>query len=169
MAAPMVSGAAALLLQKYPSLTPDQVKARLMKTATTFPAGYSISTHATTGQTFVIQYDVFTIGAGYLNIPAALSNSDVWNGTALSPQVTYDSASGNTCLFLTNYGDFSGGSAAPWGTTAVWGTTAAWGTTAVWGTTATQGFTAVWGATAVFGSSTSSDARALLTAIHGGK
>ena len=29
----MVSGAAALLLQKTPGLTPDQVKARLMKTA----------------------------------------------------------------------------------------------------------------------------------------
>src|SRR6476660_10038190 len=33
MATPMVSGAAALLLQKTPSLTPDQVKARLMKSA----------------------------------------------------------------------------------------------------------------------------------------
>src|SRR5262249_45457836 len=33
MATPVVSGVAALLLQKSPSLTPDQVKARLMKTA----------------------------------------------------------------------------------------------------------------------------------------
>src|SRR5437016_14341661 len=33
MATPVVAGAAALLLQKNPSLTPDQVKARLMKTA----------------------------------------------------------------------------------------------------------------------------------------
>ena len=33
MATPMVSGAAALLLQKDPSLTPDTVKARLMKSA----------------------------------------------------------------------------------------------------------------------------------------
>src|SRR2546430_7096800 len=39
MAAPMVSGAAALLLQKNPSLSPDQVKARLMKTASkSFPS-----------------------------------------------------------------------------------------------------------------------------------
>jgi serine protease AprX len=33
MAAPVVSGAAALLIQKNPNLTPDMVKARLMKTA----------------------------------------------------------------------------------------------------------------------------------------
>ena len=33
MATPMVSGAVALMLQQKPALTPDQVKARLMKTA----------------------------------------------------------------------------------------------------------------------------------------
>ena len=33
MATPMVAGAAALLLDKQPSLTPDQIKAKLMKTA----------------------------------------------------------------------------------------------------------------------------------------
>ena len=39
MATPMVSGAAALMLQKNPSLSPDQVKARLMRTASkSFPS-----------------------------------------------------------------------------------------------------------------------------------
>ena len=38
MATPVVSGAVALMLQKDPSLTPDTVKARIMKTASkTFP------------------------------------------------------------------------------------------------------------------------------------
>ena len=49
MAAPVVSGAAALLLQQNSLLTPDQIKARLMKTAgKTFPA-FSSVTDATTG------------------------------------------------------------------------------------------------------------------------
>ena len=39
MAAPSVSGAAVVLLQQHPNLTPDQVTARLMKTASkTLPA-----------------------------------------------------------------------------------------------------------------------------------
>jgi RNase adaptor protein for sRNA GlmZ degradation len=50
MATAVVSGAAAVLLQKFPSLTPDQVKARLMKTATkTFP-GQSTATDPATGK-----------------------------------------------------------------------------------------------------------------------
>ena len=71
MATPMVSAAAAILLQKQPSLTPDQVKARLMKTAS---KGFPAATNAVdpvTGQTFTSYYDIFTIGAGYLDIQAA--------------------------------------------------------------------------------------------------
>ena len=47
MATPVVSGTIALMLQKDPSLTPDAVKARLMKTATkTFPVS-SVATDPT--------------------------------------------------------------------------------------------------------------------------
>ena len=77
MATPMVSGAAALMIQKNPTLTPDQVKARLMVSATKFAPGFSTATDPVTGITYTDEYDIFTIGAGYLNIPAALANSEL--------------------------------------------------------------------------------------------
>ncbi len=56
MSAPVVSGAVALLLQNEPTLTPDQVKYRLMATANNNWNGYSPS----------------AAGAGYLDIYAAI-------------------------------------------------------------------------------------------------
>ena len=83
MATGVVSGAVADLLQKSPSLTPDQVKARLMKTAwKSFPATSS-TIDPTTGITYTDQYDVFTVGAGYVDLQAALQNSIVASGTAI--------------------------------------------------------------------------------------
>ena len=88
MATPVVSGAAALMIQKDPSLTPDTIKARLMKTASkTFPV-MSTATDPTTGQTYTDFYDMFTVGAGYVDIASALTNYDQVHGSAASPQVT---------------------------------------------------------------------------------
>jgi serine protease AprX len=56
MAAPMVSGAVALLLQDEPNLTPDQVKYRLTATANKSWTGYNAS----------------KAGAGYLDVYAAV-------------------------------------------------------------------------------------------------
>lgn len=62
MATAVVSGGAALVIQKNPTFTPDQVKALLMKTAyKTFPR-YTTVTDA--GVTYTLQYDVFTVGTG---------------------------------------------------------------------------------------------------------
>jgi len=97
----MVSGAAALLLQQNPALTPDQVKARLMKTAyKTFPT-YSSYTDPSTGITYTDQYDIFTVGAGYLDVAAAVTSTDLapaTAGSALSPTAVYDSTSGTVYL-----------------------------------------------------------------------
>ncbi len=120
MATPVVSGAAVLLLQQNPNLTPDQVKARLMKTASkTFPASSS-ATDPTTGITYTDYYDIFTIGAGYLDIAAALSSSDLAGASAVSPTATYDPTTQSVYLVT--------------GTSVVWGTDAVWDTSVVWGT-----------------------------------
>ncbi|HLW77344.1 MAG TPA: S8 family peptidase, partial [Bryobacteraceae bacterium] len=90
MATPVVSGTAALLLQQNPSLTPDAIKARLMKTAyKTFPLT-SVAVDPTTNQTFIDFYDILTVGAGYVDVQAALNNFDqVW-APATSPSVYYN-------------------------------------------------------------------------------
>jgi serine protease AprX len=158
MATPMVSGAAALLLQQQPSLTPDQVKARLMKTATKNFPSTSVSTDPTTGISYTSTYDLFTIGAGYLDVWAALNNTDVATGSAQSPTASYDSTTGNVSV-----------TAAPgtvwqdsmvWGSSLVWGSNvivndeaAVWGTALVWGSDTSSAFSVVWGSTVVWGSS----------------
>src|SRR6185436_7708896 len=77
MAAPVVSAGAALMLQQSPSLTPDQLKARMMKTSTkSFPT-FSIATDPDTGAVFTSYYDIFTVGAGYIDLVAALNNTDL--------------------------------------------------------------------------------------------
>ena len=147
MAAPVVSGAAALLLQKNPNLTPDQVKARMMKTAyKSFPSS-SIATDPMTGTQYTSYYDIFTIGAGYLDIQAALSNTDLapaTAGSALSPAVTQD-ASGN--IVLVN------GAGVIWGTNLIWGTGVIWGTGIIWGTNV-SGQSILWGSSVIWGTST---------------
>src|SRR5579863_4606330 len=55
MATPVVSGAAALMLQEDPTLTPDQIKARMMKTATKQFARYASATPAHGSATYVTQ------------------------------------------------------------------------------------------------------------------
>ena len=72
---PVGARAAALLLQANPKMTPDQVKARLMLDAyKTFPTS-SIATDPTTGMSYMSYYDIFTVGAGYLDIAAALADT----------------------------------------------------------------------------------------------
>ena len=75
MATAVVSGGAALLIQKNPTFTPDQTKAVLMKTAYKNLPQYSTVIDA--GVTYTLQYDAFTVGAGYLDLQAAISSTDV--------------------------------------------------------------------------------------------
>jgi serine protease AprX len=95
MATPVVSGAAALLLQQNPSLTPDQVKARLMKTAWKSLPLFSTAFDRNTFSPFNLQSDIFTVGAGYLDIQAALYNYDLTTMPALSAIAILGSSSQN--------------------------------------------------------------------------
>src|SRR6266568_2501024 len=114
MATPVVSGAAALLVQAQPKLTPDQVKARLMKTAYKAFPSTSTTVDPLTGAIYVSEYDIFTVGAGYLDIGAALANSDVATGNALSPTAVYDSTQNS--VYLVN------AAGSTWDSSVVWGT-----------------------------------------------
>ena len=165
-AAPVVSGAVALMLQKNPTLTPDIIKARLMKTATkAFPSS-SIVTDPQTGISYVTQYDLFTVGAGYLDVWAALNNTDSAVGRALSPAVAYDPVTGVVSLqSMASGSNVVWGDNIIWGSNIVWGTNVVWGSNVlsaagsvvagsnIWGSTATQGFNVIWGDNIVWGAS----------------
>ncbi len=163
MAAPMVSGAVALMLQKDPSLTPDQVKARLMKTASKAFPTTSTAFDPVTGVPYYSQYDIFTVGAGYLDIAAALANTDKATKPSLSPRAVYDSATGSVRLVQDTaaiWGDsviWGGsviwGNAVIWGGSVIWGDAVIWGNAAIWGNTSTSGFSLVWGNAAIWGGS----------------
>jgi serine protease AprX len=164
MATAVVSGASVLLLQQDPDLTPDQVKARLMKTAyKTFPR-YSSASDPLTGHMYTSQYDIFTVGAGYLDIQAALSNSDIappTAGSTMSPAVARDS-SGNVYLVQSKSiiwgSSVLWGSSVVWGTSVIWGSSVAgesvlWGSSVVWGSSADKGYSVLWGSSVVWGAS----------------
>lgn len=163
MATGVVSGVVADLLQAHPQLTPDQVKARLMKTAyKTFPTSSSVYDPAS-GITYTDQYDVFTVGAGYVDIAAALANTDLAKGTAMSPTAVYNSTTGN--VYLTSDPSSVWGTSYTWSGPAVWGSsqfpgasTVMWGasgpggSTVMWGASGPGGSTVMWGAGSLWGS-----------------
>jgi serine protease AprX len=154
MATPIVAGAAALMLQKDPTLTPDTIKARMMKTAW---KGYPGSSWAydTQNRGYLSQYDVFTIGAGYLDIDASMKSTDVVNGGSPSPKVNFNVTTGqatlNNSLSITWGNSITWGSSIVWGNSIVWGGNAVlsdsiiWGNSIVWGQSSITGNSIIWG------------------------
>jgi len=164
MATGVVSGMVADLLQAHPTLTPDEVKARLMKTASkNFPTSSSVYDPAT-GNTYVDYYDVFTVGAGYVDLAAALASNDTARGSAISPTAVL-SPSGN--VYLTKASGSTWGTSPAWtpvaiygpaemssgGTSVMWGATGPGGSSVMWGATNDGGTSVMWGATNDAGSS----------------
>jgi len=99
MSAPMVAGAAALMIQNDAALrpawtasgqtfVPDTIKARIMKTATkpsAFPASFTATDSA--GVVRTVFHNVRSMGAGYLDLGAAMKSRDTMRVRAASPQV----------------------------------------------------------------------------------
>jgi serine protease AprX len=116
MATPVVSGAVALLLQQHSTLTPDQVKARLMKTAyKSFPTS-TVATVPSLNESFTEFYDLFSVGSGLLDMGSAVSNKDLAGtavGAALSPSVVSNSSNGTVSLVEGN--GASSSSSGVWG------------------------------------------------------
>ncbi|MCU1333175.1 MAG: peptidase and in kexin sedolisin [Candidatus Angelobacter sp.] len=150
MATGVVSGAVADLLQAHPLMTPDQVKTRLMKTASkSFPTTSSVY-DSTSGMTYTSQYDIFTVGAGYVDLAAALASTELSSGTAKSPTAVYNSNTGN--VTLTTDASAVWGSSQAWSGPAVWGSTQFVGGSAImWGSSSTSGSAIMWGSSGLWG------------------
>ena len=99
-----------------------------MKTAAkSFPASSMV---CDSGACYTSHYDLFTVGAGYLDVWDALNNSDLaagGTGTAASPTAVFDLSTGSVYVQSTALG----------GVSSVWGSSAVWGSSTVWGSTAT--------------------------------
>ena len=178
MATAVVTGGAALVIQKNPTFTPDQVKALLMKTAYKNLPRYS--TVIDSGVTYTLQYDVFTVGAGYLDLQAAVSATDLppTSLSALSPTATYD-ATCNCVYFLQNSSTLGGtnvlwGGNVLWGSAAfvgvqnvLWGSNELWGSNALWGSSGPDAFNVLWGSNALWGSTIDNATQSLSLDIDG--
>ena len=168
MATPAVAGAVALMLQEQNTLTPDQVKARLMKTARKMGLLNSSAYVPHLLRSFIDYYDLFSVGAGLLDVQDAMTNNDLAPsnvGAALSPYAVYDPSTrvvslvyGNSSLASTSV---VWGSSVVWGTSVVWGSSVVWGTSVVWGSSlpwndnTTSAFSVVWGSSTGTSSATS--------------
>jgi serine protease AprX len=151
MAAGVVSGSIADLIQARPEITPDQVKAFIMRNGNRkYLPATSVATDPTSGLSYTAHNDIFTVGAGYLDIAATVNNvlstRTLPTGTAMSPVAAYDIASNSVFLLKFPY--------------SIWGTTngsTTWAATDVYGQNAFGGSTvsskAVFGWTPLYGAS----------------
>jgi serine protease AprX len=134
MAAPVVSGTVALMLQANPTLTPNLIKAILQYTAQQYPG-----------------YDALRQGAGFLNALGAVRLAKYYAGAAAGEPMPVQQAWSRQIIWGNQR--LTGGILNPagnaWGANIVWGTAKTFGVTGdniVWGTAVT-GENIVWGTT----------------------
>jgi len=118
------------------------------------------------GFTYNAQADIFTYGAGYLDVAAALANGDMASGVAVSPTAVYNPLTRTVTLQYNS--SVPTGTSVVWGTSVIWGTSVVWGTnvflnsssvlwgnSVVWGTSSNTGFSVIWGSSVVWGTNDS--------------
>jgi serine protease AprX len=131
-----------------------------MKTAGKTLPKFSSGTDIVSFNTFNNEADVFTVGAGYLDIQAALASTDLATLPAVSPTAVYDPVAKTVTIlrdFSVVWGDsFVWRDSVVWGTTVfaslnskgysvVWGDSTGLGFSVVWGDSTSSGFSVVWG------------------------
>src|SRR5271165_6570351 len=140
MATPAVAGAAALLLQEQNTLTPDQVKARLMRNSYKMGLTSTAAWVPHLSQTFTSMYDLFSVGSGLLNVQNAVADTNLAPstlGAALSPTASYNILNGVVSM--------GNGNSSVNPNSVVWGSSVVWGTSVVWGASEVSGMSVVWG------------------------
>src|SRR5271166_6744122 len=140
MATPAVAGAAALLLQEQNTLTPDQVKARLMRNSYKMGLTSTAAWVPHLSQTFTSMYDLFSVGSGLLNVQNAVADTNLATstlGAALSPTASYNILNGVVSM--------GNGNSSVNPNSVVWGSSVVWGTSVVWGASEVSGMSVVWG------------------------
>ncbi|MBC7925103.1 MAG: S8 family peptidase [Bryobacteraceae bacterium] len=176
MSAAMVSGAVALIAGRDPSASPDTIKARLMKTAyKSFPHS-STTIDPKTGKQYMSVYDIFTVGAGYLDVASALQSREVVPAgkSAASPTATFSTVDRKAKIVFGNNIIWGGDENPGWAANIIWGSNIIWGgeeggggtggqslrsaniiwggdSEAVWGNTAVSGFNIIWGSNIIWG------------------
>jgi serine protease AprX len=179
MATPIVAAAAALLYEKESNLSPGQVKTRLMRTATkSFSAA---STYTVPGSTtaYTTHHDLFTVGAGHLDIAAALASNISSTEGAVSPaaarlallpydtlpvamsvhDINSETTGSSTVTVLVNAPSATTSQSVSWttvgpnlyGTLNVSGSTVLGGSNKPWGNSTTSAFSILWGETILWG------------------
>jgi serine protease AprX len=133
MAAPVVSGTVALMLQANPNLTPNLIKAILQYTAQSYPG-----------------YNTLRQGAGFLNTLGAVRLAQYYVNPRQGDRMPTQKVWSHQILWGNHR--LSGGSIKPtanaWGLNVVWGmatTLMSGGDNIVWGTMAADGDNIVWG------------------------
>jgi subtilase family protein len=133
MAAPVVTGTVALMLQANPTLTPNLIKALLQYTAQQYPG-----------------YSVLRQGAGFLNTLGAVRLAKYYLNPRVGDKVPTQKVWSRQILWGNHRltGGFIKPTANAWANNVVWGTALTMGNTGdniVWGTMAPDGDNIVWG------------------------